>query len=109
MHLKEEILPRQTANHLSITLKCIDCFRFFVDQSLNNDLFKVHNLKECVFQNYEKEKFIFFRNNIALIQDDFTESKEEFHDLAKKKLENLESSLKVIDAHAGNLEKILND
>ena len=66
-------------------------------------------MKECVFQNYEKEKLIFLRNNIAPIQDNFTESKEEFHDLAKKKLENLESSFKVIDAHAGNLEKILND
>ena len=108
-HLKEGLLPWQTTKYLSIVLKSIDCFRYFVGQSLNTDLLNVQNLKECVFRSYEKEKLNFLRKIIAVILDNFTESKEEFHDIAKKKLENLESSFITIDGNASNLEKILND
>lgn len=109
MHLKEGLLPWKTTKYLSIVLKSIDCFRYFVNQSLNTDLVNVQNLKERVFRNYEKEKLNFLGKNIAVIQDNFTESKEEFHDIAKKELENLESSFITIDGYASNLEKILND
>ena len=107
LHLKEGLLPWQTTKYLSIVLKSIDCFRFSLGQSLRTDLVKVQNLKECVFRNYEKEKLNFLRKNIAVIQDNFTESKEEFHDIAKKEVENLKSSFITIDA--SNLKKILND
>ena len=66
-------------------------------------------MKECVFRNYEKEKLNIRRKNIAIIQDNFTQSKEEFYDIAKKKLENRKSSFKTIHGDASNLEKILND
>ena len=106
LHLKEGHIPWQATKYLSIVLKSIDCFRYFVGQSLITDLVNVQNLKECVFRNYEKEKLNFLRKNIAITQDNFTESKEEFHDIAKKKLE---SSFITIDGNASNLEKILND
>ena len=66
-------------------------------------------MNECVFQNYEKEKGNFLRKDIAVIQDNFIESKEQFHDIAKQKLENLQSYFITINVHASNLEKILND
>ena len=78
---------------MSIVLKSIDCFRHFVGQSFNTDLAKVQNLKECVFQNYEKEKLNFLRKNIAVIEDNVTESKKKFHDIAKKKLEKFLKAL----------------
>ena len=74
-------------------MKSIDCFRHFVGQSFNTDLAKVQNLKECVFQNYEKEKLNFLRKNIAVIEDNVTESKKKFHDIAKKKLEKFLKAL----------------
>ena len=106
LHLKEGHIPWQATKYLSIVLKSIDCFRYFVGQSLNTDLLNVQNLKECVFRSYKKEKLNFLRKIIAVILDNFTESKEEFHDIAKKKLE---SSFITIDGNASNLEKILND
>ena len=109
LHLNDGLLPWQTTKYLSIILKILDCFRYFVGQGLNTDLVNAQNLKECVFRNYEKEKLNFFRNNIAIIQYNFTESNEEFHDIAKKKLENHESSFRTIDGHASNLDKILKD
>ena len=74
-------------------MKSIDCFRHFVGQSFNTALAKVQNLKECVFQNYEKEKLNFLRKNIAVIEDNVTESKKKFHDIAKKKLEKFLKAL----------------
>ena len=69
LHLKEGLLPWQTTKCLSIVLKSIDCFRYFVGQNLNTDLVDAQNLKEYVFQNYEKEKLNFRRKNIAVIDN----------------------------------------
>ena len=45
LHLKEGLLPWQTTKYLSIVLKSIDCFRYFVCQSLNTSLVNVQSLK----------------------------------------------------------------
>ena len=93
LRLKEGSYLGKTTKYLSIVLKSIDCFRYFVCQRFNTDLAKVQNLKECVFWNYEKEKLNFLRKNVAVIEDNFTESKKEFHDIAKKKLEKFLKAL----------------
>ena len=77
-HLEEGLLSWKTTKYLSVAFKSIDCFRYFVSQTLNTDFVKVQNLEECVFQNYEQEKLNFLRKNIVVIKDNFTGSNKEF-------------------------------